>query len=196
MEINVYFYILFGSLNKSQSSQVCEPHSHRIYTRMTRSQPSLRLKQISRIISRQRDDDTVITSTFLSITLILLIIFLTGLSMLTAGLVIFDSCHQSWLPTWLLVCIMINKRSKLQNITKKMFALMFKDAVWANTFLAYYMYACVVHMYIYCCIYVGFSFYCSLLDRGLESSSGLYCCILQWQWQPRAGSCWKGLFRY
>ena len=110
MEVNVYFYILFGSLNKSQSSQVCEPHPHRIYTRMTRSQPSLRLKQISRIISRQRDDDTVITSTFLSITLILLIIFLTGVSMLTAGLVIFDSCHQSWLPTWLLVGIMINKR--------------------------------------------------------------------------------------
>ena len=31
MEVNVYFYILFGSLNKSQSSQVCEPHPHRIY---------------------------------------------------------------------------------------------------------------------------------------------------------------------
>ena len=72
---------------------------------MTKTKPSIRLKQISRLISRQKSEDdesAAITSTCLSIVIILVIIFITGLAMLTSGAVVFRSC-ESWLPTWLLV---------------------------------------------------------------------------------------------
>ena len=64
---------------------------------------SIRLKQISRLISRQKtEDEDVITSTCVSIVIILIVIFLTGLAMLVSGAVVVGSCS-SWLPTWLVV---------------------------------------------------------------------------------------------
>ena len=64
---------------------------------------SIRLKQISRLISRQKtEDEDVITSTCVSIVIILIVIFLTGLAMLVSGAVVVGTCS-SWLPTWLVV---------------------------------------------------------------------------------------------
>ena len=81
-----------------------DKEGRKLILKMQRSQPSLRLKQISRIISRQREDeDSAVTSSCVSIFVILFIIFMTGFSMLTSGLIIFRSCERSWLPTWLLV---------------------------------------------------------------------------------------------
>ena len=69
---------------------------------MNRSQPSIRLKQISRIISRQQDDVAMrVTSSCVAVVMILLIIFLAGIAMITAGALIFNACTTSWLPTWL-----------------------------------------------------------------------------------------------
>ena len=71
----------------------------------SRTKPSIRLKQISRLISRQKSEDeesAAITSTCLSVVIILLIIFLTGVAMLISGALVFSTC-QAWLPTWLLV---------------------------------------------------------------------------------------------
>ena len=71
----------------------------------SRTKPSIRLKQISRLISRQKSEDeesAAITSTCLSVVIILLIIFLTGVAMLISGALVFSTCH-TWLPTWLLV---------------------------------------------------------------------------------------------
>ena len=70
---------------------------------MVRPQPSVRLKQISRIISRQPTENDEFNSSCISIALILLIVFLAGIIMVTVGSVMFNRCPQSWLPTWLLV---------------------------------------------------------------------------------------------
>ena len=71
---------------------------------MTHSQPSIRLKQISRIISRQPEDvSTRVSSSCVSAVMILLIIFLAGVAMITVGGLVFTTCSSSWLPTWLLV---------------------------------------------------------------------------------------------
>ena len=64
---------------------------------------SIRLKQISRLISRQKtEDEDVITSTCVSIVIILIVIFLTGLAMLVSGGSVVRTCP-TWLPVWLLV---------------------------------------------------------------------------------------------
>ena len=71
----------------------------------TNPRPSIRLKQISRLISRQKTEDeegSVISSSCLSIVTILIIIFLTGLAMLTAGASMLERCD-TWLPVWLVV---------------------------------------------------------------------------------------------
>ena len=74
---------------------------------MNKSNPktSIRLKQISRLISRQKtedEDSAVITSTCISIVTILIILFLTGLAMLVSGGSVVRTCP-TWLPVWLLV---------------------------------------------------------------------------------------------
>ena len=70
---------------------------------MNRPQQSIKLKQISRIISRQRDEE--VTSSCVSIVVILFIIFITGVIMIISGAVVYNDCWQSWLPTWLIVRI-------------------------------------------------------------------------------------------
>ena len=81
------------------------PSPQTIEMTLNQSKPSIRLKQISRLISRQKSEDeesAAVTSTCLSIVIILILIFITGVAMLTSGAVVFPTC-QTWLPTWLLV---------------------------------------------------------------------------------------------
>ena len=70
-------------------------------SKMNRPQQSIKLKQISRIISRQRDEE--VTSSCISIVVILFIIFITGIIMIISGAIFFNDCLHSWLPTWLMV---------------------------------------------------------------------------------------------
>ena len=85
------------------------------FKEMAQPKPSVRLKQISRIISRQKEDDnSTVTSSCLSIIAILIIILITGIIMFVCGIITITSCRESWLPIWLLV------RSKFMSLSKYM----------------------------------------------------------------------------
>ena len=80
------------------------------FVEMVQPKPSVRLKQISRIISRQNEDDnSSVTSSCLSIIAILIIIFITGIIMFVCGIITVTSCKESLLPIWLLVRLMLWK---------------------------------------------------------------------------------------